>query len=179
MEGNIRGIIKNFDSHNKDLKKFYILFFTALASALAFLEFIIPKPVPWFRIGLANSITLAFIYCNHYKEGLYISIFRPIVVSIFIGSIFSPGFFLSFIGSTISSIFMILSKKFLKKFLTIYGLSLIGAFIHSIIQVLFAYIFGLLMNIRGLMLVGGFITLLSIIGALVTGYISSKLIIKL
>ena len=37
---------------------FYIAFLSTMAIFLAIAEHMIPKPLPWMRIGLANAITL-------------------------------------------------------------------------------------------------------------------------
>lgn len=169
-------IIKNLKYKNKDVRNFYLLFFTSLSGALSFFEYLIPKPIPWLRIGLANSITLAFIVNGYYKEAIFISIVRPVIVSVFIGSLLSPGFFLSLFGSSISCLFMIIAHRIFSKQLSVSGISLIGAFIHSIIQVLTAFIFGLLININSILLIGGILTVLSTIGGLITAYITIKLL---
>jgi heptaprenyl diphosphate synthase len=172
-------IIYNFKTKSKDIQHFYLLFFIALTVALSFFEYLIPKPLPWLKIGLGNAVILAFILCKNYREAFIISILKPIIISIFIGTIFSPGFFLSFFGSLISASFMIIFHKFFRKFLSHFGISLIGAYSHSLTQVLIAYVFRLVLNLNGVFIILGIITLMSIFGAIITGYIALRLVKRL
>lgn len=161
------------------MQRFYLLFFTSLAVALSFFEYLIPKPLPWLKLGLGNAVILAFILCKNYREAFIMSILKPIIVSLFIGSIFSPGFFLSIFGSIVSSLFMIFFHKFFRKFLSHFGISLIGAYSHSLTQVLIAYIFKFILNLNGVFIILGIITLMSVFGAIITGYIALRLVKRL
>ncbi len=175
----MNNILLTFKEKDKRLQTFYLIFFTSLSAGLSFFEYLVPKPFPWFKIGLANCITLAFVFCKNYKEAFYISLFRPVVVSFFTGSIFSIGFIFSFCGSIVSVFFMIISHRLFHRFFSYIGISLIGACSHSITQIIIAYFIGILISLKSIFLFGGIFLLISIIGAVITGYIASKLVEKL
>ena len=44
-------------------QRVFMALFVALAVGLNTLEFLLPNPVPWFRLGLANILGLTALYC--------------------------------------------------------------------------------------------------------------------
>lgn len=127
--------------------------------------------IPGIKLGLANIVTLFVLYKFDFKDALYISILRVILVGITRTGLFSTIFFFSLSGAILSIIFMYLSKTYLK--LSIIGTSIIGSIFHSIGQILMAI---LLMNTTNMIYYLPWILLFSLPTGLFTGIISKKII---
>ncbi len=108
----------------------------ALSVILNIIEATIPffsGYIPGIKLGLANSIIIFVLYIYSFKEALYISLTRVLLVSILKTGLFSVAFFLSFGGAFFSIIAMSLFKKISN--LSIVGISIIGSIFHSIGQI--------------------------------------------
>ena len=113
----------------------------ALSVVLGLAESMIPilnGVIPGVKLGLANTVVLFVIYTYSFKDALYISITRVILISILRTGLFSLPFFFSISGAVLSVSFMYLFKRFTK--LSIVGVSIIGAVSHSVGQILMAMV---------------------------------------
>lgn len=114
----------------------------AVAVVLSVIESVIPfmsGVIPGLKIGMANIVILVILYMYTWKEALYISILRVILVSILSTGLFNIMFFFSFTGALISIFAMTIFKKYTK--LSIIGISIVGSIFHSIGQIIIAIIF--------------------------------------
>ncbi|MBE6151736.1 MAG: Gx transporter family protein [Firmicutes bacterium] len=114
--------------------------FLCLSVVLNIIESFIPLfdgSIPGIKLGLANVIVLIVLYLYSFKDAMYISILRVLLVGILRTGIFSVSFFFSFGGAVLSVLIMWLVKK---TRLSIIGVSIIGAISHSIGQILIAII---------------------------------------
>lgn len=147
--------------------------FLALAIVLNIIESFIPLfngYIPGLKLGLANIIVLFVLYFYSFKDALYISILRVLLVGILRTGLFSITFFFSLGGALCSCIFMYLSKKFLK--LSMIGVSIVGSIMHSVGQILIAsFIFKMSL---GYYL--PFLLILSIPTGIIVGLVSKKLL---
>lgn len=155
----------------KDVQRFYLLFFIALSGSLAFIEYLIPKPLPFLRLGLANIIVVLFIVRRYYWEAFLIALIRPILVSFIVGNIFGVPFWLSLGGSLISYSMMSLIFSLLGRWISILGISLIGAYFHIFAQLSIVYLTGILSNISGILGIGSIMVLMAFGGGITTGLI--------
>lgn len=113
----------------------------ALAVVLNIIETVIPffnGYIPGLKLGLANTIILFVLYMYSFKEALYVSILRVLLVGILRTGLFSIAFFFSLGGAILSIVMMALFKKISK--LSIVGISIIGSVFHSIGQILVAIV---------------------------------------
>lgn len=155
--------------------KHRIALLSAYALALHGFESLIPMPIPWFRVGLANIIAITTLMLFGFRAALMVTLVRTILASIFTGSFLGPGFILS-IGGGVSSIVMAgLIFRLLPKLFGPVGLSLIGAFFHNISQLLIAY-FLFIQKIEPVILITPFIIFIGTITGLVNGLVSELLI---
>lgn len=158
-----------------DIKKFTRLsLLLGLSVVLSIIESFIPifnGYIPGIKIGLANIVILFVLYKFSFKDALYISILRVILVGITRTGLFSTIFLFSLSGAILSIIFMYISKNYLK--LSIIGTSIIGSIFHSIGQIIMAI---LLMNTINMIYYLPWILLFSLPTGLFTGIISKKLI---
>ena len=143
--------------------------FLGLSIILYVIETYIPRPAPWFRLGLSNAFILFILIWFGIKEAFIIAFLRSITGAIILGNIFSPSFILSIGGSTVSIIVMYISILFLRGISTI-GISVLGASFHMLTQIFLAsFIFVGIMAIKGLI-----ITLIpfAVVSGVITGYIA-------
>lgn len=123
------------------MKKFTRLtMLLALSVVLNIIESFIPffSAIPGLKLGLANIIILIVLYLYSFKDAIYISFLRIIIVGILRTGLFSTTFFFSLGGAFLSLVAMYLVKK---TKLSIIGVSIIGSIFHSIGQVIVAIIF--------------------------------------
>lgn len=111
----------------------------ALAIVLRGLEGLIPNPLPWMRIGLANMMTLLAIMLFGVKAGLLLTVLRVCIASALFGTFLSPTFILSLCAGLGSTGIMGVAYRYAKFFSPI-GISVLGGFTHNLIQLYVAYL---------------------------------------
>ena len=157
----------------KKLTFFGIL--TALALALSFAERFIPLglliPLPGVKLGLANLVTVAAIYCFNAKSAFCIVLARCVLGAVFSGNV--SALLYSLAGALLSWAVMSLLAK--TRFLSAYGICVLGAAFHSLGQIIAASA-----------LVGAsvfaylpYLLLISILTGSITGIVSSQLLKRL
>ena len=123
--------------HTRNLVLLSLL--VALAIALRGLEALIPNPLPWVRIGLANIMTLLAILLFGLKAGMLLTVLRVLMASLMFGTFLSPPFLISLISGIASTTVMGLSDRYGKRMFSPIGLSVLGAVTHNTVQLLVAY----------------------------------------
>lgn len=111
-----------------------IAVFIILASIFNIVETALPRPIPWLRLGLGNIFIISGIIFFGFKTGLIIGISKLIISSLFLGTIFSPAFFMGLTGTLLSIIIMSFTWKYLKNFFSVIGISMLGGVFHNIGQ---------------------------------------------
>lgn len=112
----------------------------AAAAILFSLESLIPVPFPWFRLGLANVVTLLALNWWGLKEGLLIVILRVIVGSLITGRFLQPVFILSLGGGLTAALGMAIFLRANHRRLSFIGISIIGSILKNITQLILAYL---------------------------------------
>jgi heptaprenyl diphosphate synthase len=114
----------------------------ALAAAiclfLASIEYVIPKPLPFLRIGLANLpllLALDLFPISHFFLLLGIKILGQSLIQ---GSLFSFTFLLSLSGSLASGVVMLGARRLLKGSTSLIGISILGAMASNLVQLTLA-----------------------------------------
>ena len=64
----------------------HIALLSAYAVGLHSIEALIPTPVPWLRLGLANIITLTTLYLYGFKAGMTVTLTRVFIRSLLAGT---------------------------------------------------------------------------------------------
>ena len=91
---------------NRDEGRFRLLFFSALCLFLSMVEYAIPKPLPFLRLGLANlPILLAFSKLK-IKEVALLVVIKTLVQGLISGTLFSYVFLFSAAGSSAATLSM-------------------------------------------------------------------------
>lgn len=146
----------------------------SISVVLSLIESFIPifnGIIPGIKLGLANIVILYALYKYSFKEALYLSLLRVLLVGILRTGLFSITFFFSLSGALFSLIFMYMFIKISK--LSVVGISIIGAIFHSIGQILIATIFLSNMNILYYLPI---LLISSVITGIIVGYTSDKII---
>ena len=140
----------------------------SLALILAYLETLLPLPwpIPGLKLGLPNMVILFVIMETGYREALYISFARVVLVSLLFGTLFSPAFIISLCGAIFSWITM--SWGYSSRKFSISGVSILGAATHNTIQIAMAAI---ILHTSGVFYFLPFLLLGSIPLGMITGWI--------
>ncbi len=125
-------------------ENFLVTRFGALCFFLSTIEFVIPKPLPFLRLGIAN-IPLIVAADFFTPAAYFLLVFVKIIAQGIIGgTFFSWVFVFSAAGTMTSAAIMFLLKRALKTKISAVGLSVAGSFASNIAQlaVARAWIFG-------------------------------------
>ena len=155
--------------------KHRIAILSAYALALHGFESLLPTPIPWLKLGLANIITLVALILYGFRTALLVTLIRVVLASILIGTFLGPAFVLSAGGGIASVIAMGLSIKLFKNLFSTVGISLIGALFHNIAQLSLAY-FLFIQRIEAVLIISPLIILIGSVTGIVNGVISDILI---
>lgn len=149
-----------------------IAYFSALCFFLSAVEYAIPKPVPFFRIGFANVPLMLSLAVFSRKETFVLCISKIFFQAVISGTFFSYIFIFSFAGTFASvCIMMIVYSLFANKNIVSWvGVCAAGAFANNAIQLLLSYhfIFG-----EGTRLIAPWILLVSLISSVLLGFFSN------
>jgi heptaprenyl diphosphate synthase len=155
--------------------KYRIALLSAYALALHGFESMIPMPIPWMKVGLANIIGLTTFILFGFRAALTVTLIRVIIASLFTGSFLGPGFILS-MGGGVSSVVAMGAVSFLSRGLFgPVGLSLIGALLHNLTQLFLAYVL-FIQKIEPVLIITPVLMLLGTVTGLVNGLISDLLV---
>lgn len=146
----------------------------SISVVLGLIESFIPimnGTVPGIKLGLANIVIVFAIYELSFKDAIYISVLRVLLIGILRTGLFSISFFFSLAGALLSIAFMFLAKEYTK--MSIVGVSVVGSIFHSIAQIIVACIF--LSNINMVYYLP-ILLISSIVTGVIVGSISSKLV---
>ncbi len=155
--------------------KYRIALLSAYALALHGFESLIPMPIPWFRVGLANIITITAFIVLGFRAALMVTLIRVFIASIFTGSFLGPGFMLSMGGGLSSVLAMGLVYYSVPWLFGPVGLSLIGALFHNLSQLLLAYVL-FVQKIEPILLITPILLLIGTITGFLNGLVADLLV---
>lgn len=121
-------------------RRVFLALFVALAVGLHTLEVLLPNPLPWFRIGLANILALTALFCFGIRALWIVSLLRVFIGSLLLGSLFSPGFLLSLGGGLSACMLMSGGYWLWQGRIGPVSVSVLGAFGHVSGQLLIAWL---------------------------------------
>lgn len=155
--------------------KYRVAILSAYALVVYGFEGLLPTPVPWLRLGLANIITLTALLVYGFRTAMMVTLIRVILGSMFTGTFLGPAFMLSLAGGVSSTAAMGLVRVLFKGLFGPVGLSLIGAFVHNAAQLAIAY-FLFIRRIEAVLLISPILLLMGTITGGVNGIISGLMI---
>src|SRR5512142_913001 len=86
--------------------RYRIALLSAYAIGLHGFESLLPTPIPWLRLGLANIITLITLLLYGMRPAVAVNLIRVLVVSLLTGTFLGPAIILSLGGCIVSTIAM-------------------------------------------------------------------------
>lgn len=120
--------------HNKKR----IAYLSALTLLFSYAELLLPRIVPFFRLGLGNAAIL-MAFEMPFPAFLLLSVIKAIAASLMGGTLFSPFFIISFAQSVSSACLMSglykLNKACHGKLMSLYGISLAGSALSAFVQI--------------------------------------------
>ena len=126
-------------SLNKSREK--LAFLTALTLLFSYIEMILPRFLPFFRLGLANVVILLSLELD-FTAFILLAVLKTVSSSLMGGTLFSPFFLISFFQSILSALAMRTAYKlFSKKIISLYGLSVLGAAVSALVQIFLSSIY--------------------------------------
>ena len=158
-------------------RRVFLGLFTALAVALHTLEALWPSPAPWFRLGLANILTLVALFLYGGGAAWTVSLGRVVIGSLLLGRLFTPGFWLALGGALLATAVMVLAHRLSPRRLGPIGVSALGAAGHALGQILVAWL--VLIRHPGLWQLFPVLLLVAVIAGVLTGWVAAVLLERL
>jgi heptaprenyl diphosphate synthase len=146
-----------------------IALYTALGAAVAGLERLVPTPLPWIRLGLANGVALLVLYRHGFGEALIVNLQRTFLVALIFGTWASPALVLSLGGAVGAMVAMGVMRAVLGHIFGPIGVSAFGAFTHMTIQFWLAAL--LLVRHGSLLIFAGPSLIAAVASGIFTGWI--------
>jgi len=115
-----------------------VAFLGACCMFLSLIEYMIPKPVPFLRIGLANVPILLALSLFSAKHFFLLVVLKIVGQGLIGGTLFSYIFVFSAGGSLSSALLMYLCSRFAGRWFSLIGISVVGSLGSTIVQLLLA-----------------------------------------
>jgi heptaprenyl diphosphate synthase len=116
----------------------WLTYLAAAATAVHVLEAMLPVPGPWFKPGLANSLTLLALCLFDWPAAVAVTLIRIIAGSLASGALFSPTFLLSLAGAVAALLALALARRLPGPPGPV-GLSILAAMAHIVAQTVVAF----------------------------------------
>lgn len=108
--------------------------FTSAGLALFVFEQLIPRPLPWMKLGLANLAVLLALLTQGPAAALVVQLTKWLVGSLLTGSLGGPAFVIAGTAGLGSWAAMALTRRWTGRLFSPVGLSLVGAAFHQALQ---------------------------------------------
>ncbi len=148
-----------------------VALFAAFCIFLSTVEYLIPKPFPFFRLGIANLPVLVSLLVFKPKDTVLLISLRILGQGLVTGTLFSYIFLFSAAGAVASGVVMLLLSSALRSNITLVGISAAGALASNLVQLLFARIFIFGISVR---YIAAPLLIMGLVSAVIMGYISEK-----
>jgi len=158
-------------------RQVFLALFIALAVSLHILESLLPSPVPWLRLGLANIMTLTALYLYGGRAAWTVSLARVGIGALLLGRLFSPGFWLALTGTIVATSVMIIVHRICGRYLSPVGVSAIGAAGHALGQVLAARL--LIIQHEAIWQIAPLFLFFTVFSGVLTGWLATILLQRL
>ena len=120
-----------------------IALFAAAALLLFLLERLLPNPLPWVRLGLANAVTLIVLWEYGAVSAAIVVLLRLLLGGLFAATLLGPQFWLAVSGAVGSLCIMVIATRVGRSLWSPLGVSVLGSVAHAAAQLLaVAFLFG-------------------------------------
>ncbi|MDR2542715.1 MAG: Gx transporter family protein [Treponema sp.] len=127
------------DSKNAQRKNLAMM--GAFCLFLSAIEYMIPKPLPFLRIGLANLPLMLALDILKLRVFFTLVCLKILGQALITGTLFSYIFLFSMTGTLLSAFLMFALRLIFGKRLTFIGIGTAGAFVSNVSQLSLAYVF--------------------------------------
>lgn len=155
-------------------KRVFLALFIALAVVLNAVEYLLPSPLPWFRFGLANILSLTALFLYGIRAAWVVTLSRIMIGSLLLGNLFAPGFLLSLSGGVLATLLMTSAYRLFRPHIGPVGVSVLGALGHAGGQLLIAWL--LIIRHPSIWLMLPFFLLFSLISGVINGLAADMLL---
>ena len=116
----------------------------ALTLIFSYTELLIPRLLPFFRLGLGNTALLMGLSAGlTFPAFMLLSLVKAVAATLMAGTLFSPFFLVSFAQSLVSALLMFglyrasrpATKEGSRRLLSLYGISICGASASALVQI--------------------------------------------
>jgi len=125
-----------------------IALLAAFCFFLSAVEYMIPKPLPFLRLGLANLPLMLALDIFYFRNFLILVFLKIIGQALITGTLFSYVFLFSLAGTLFSALFMRFLRRTFKQKISFLGIGTAGAFFYNAAQLLIAWFFIFDENVR-------------------------------
>lgn len=158
-------------------RQIFLALFTALAVALHAVETLLPMPVPWLRLGLANVLALVALFSFGPKAAWSVNLTRVFLGALVLGRLFGPGFWLALAGCLLATLVMVTAHRLAGTRLSPVGISALGAAGHALGQMTAAWL--LLVQHPGVWQLFPVFLLFAVLTGVLTGWLATALLEQL
>ncbi|MDT8441159.1 MAG: Gx transporter family protein [Desulfuromonadales bacterium] len=158
-------------------RRTFLALFTALAIVVHTFETLLPTPLPWLRLGLANALALVVLFLYGPGAAWSLTLSRIVLGALLLGRLFTPGFWLALAGGCLATLVMTGLHRFGRGRFGPVGISVAGAVSHACGQTLAAW--ALLVRHDALWRVLPLFLLFAIATGLLTGWVAALLLERL
>jgi len=155
----------------------YLLTFISISAVLYIIEGLIPKPLPWIKIGIANISVVVAIHFFNLRFLIKLVIYRVILGSLLTASLFTPGFFLALTGGLASLLTMNIFYKTAHNYISPIGLSIVGGVTHIFTQLFIVYLF--IIKDSTIFFMTPIILILGLLSGYIVGFLAYKIILNI
>lgn len=118
-----------------------VAFLGALCLFFSTIEYLFPKPVPFFRLGLANLPVLLSLEILSPALVLLLVLVKVVGQGLVNGTLASYVFLFSAAGSLASGVVMLGAHRLMGRRISLFGVSLFGALASNVVQVALSVLF--------------------------------------
>ena len=158
-------------------RQVFLALLIAIAVSMHIIESLLPSPIPWLRLGLANIMTLSALYLCGGKAAWTVSLARTGIGALLLGRLLSPGFWLALTGAIVATSVMIIVHRSCGRYVSPIGVSAAGAAGHAMGQVIAARL--LIIQHEAIWQITPLFLFFSIISGVLTGWLAMLLLHRL
>lgn len=147
----------------------HLAFYTAFAVTIYIVENFIPKPFPFMKLGLANVVILMLLHMRNFKFAIIVGLSKTFIGGFISGTLLSPTTLLSFSGSLLSLVVMIIVIQSKINF-SLIGISILGAICHNFAQIIVVRL--VLIKENSIFYLTPLLIILGIVTGIITGYLA-------
>ena len=123
-------------TRRSDMDIHLVALLSAVAIFLSSIEYMIPKPIPFMRLGIANLPLILALGILSWREYVLLALLKIIGQGIITGSLFSYIILFSSVGTTMSAVAMFATYLLLKEHVGRTGISVMGGLFSALGQLI-------------------------------------------